>query len=63
MLGIFCGGIIATNLLANPQPIQINAALAKELAGYGITYYNGLVPQQLFNWHTLLSLKGFLIQF
>lgn len=61
VLGIFCGGIIAANLLANPQPIQINAALAKELAGYGITDYNGLVPQQLFNWHTLLSFKGFLM--
>jgi len=47
--GIFLGGMIAANLLANPEPIQINTKLATELAGYGITDYSGLVPDQLFN--------------
>ena len=56
--GIFLGGVIAANFLANPEPIQINAKLAGELAGYGITDYSGMVPGQLFNWHALLSVKG-----
>lgn len=61
VLGIFIGGIVAINLLANPLPVQINPKLAGELAGYGITDYNDLVPGQIFNWHTLLSIKGFVM--
>lgn len=34
--GIFAGAIIATQLLANPNPVEINLKLATELAGYGI---------------------------
>ena len=59
VLGIFFGGMIAINFLANPEPIQINTKLAAELSGYGITDLRGLVPNQLFNWQTLLSAKGF----
>ncbi len=59
--GIFFGGMIAMNLLGNPNPVKINANLAKDLAGYGITDYSGLVPKQLFNWESLLSLKGFIM--
>ncbi len=57
--GILLGGFIAIQLLANPAPIQINPKLATELAGYGITDYNGLLPIQLFNWPALLTVKGF----
>ena len=59
--GILIGGIIAANVLANPLPVQVNEKLAAELAGYGITDYNGLVPKQLFNWQSLLSVKGFVM--
>ncbi len=59
--GIFFGGMIAMNLLGNPNPVKINVNLAKDLAGYGITDYSGLVPKQLFNWESLLSLKGFIM--
>lgn len=59
--GIFLGGMIAANLLANPEPIQINTKLAAELAGYGITDYSGLVPDQLFNWQALFTIKGLLL--
>lgn len=61
VFGIFLGGIIAVNLLANPEPVQINAKLASDLAGFGITDYSGLVPGQLFNWQSLLSLKGLIM--
>ena len=59
--GILLGGFIAIQLLANPAPIQINAKLSTELAGYGITDYTGLLPAQLFNWPALLTVKGFLM--
>lgn len=58
--GIFLGGIIAVTLLQNPEPVQVNPKLAEELAGYGITDFSNLVPLQLFNWESLLSLKGLL---
>jgi uncharacterized membrane protein YedE/YeeE len=60
-VGIIMGGIIAFNLLSNPNPVKINPKLATELAGYGIRNIDGLLPEQLFSWQTLFSLKGFLM--
>lgn len=59
--GIFFGALIASTLLANPDPVQVNPKLATDLAGYGITDYSGLMPVQLFNWESLLSLRGFIM--
>jgi uncharacterized protein len=56
--GILLGGIFAAALLSNPNPVQVHPALVTELAGYGITNYNGLVPAELFNWQQLLTVKG-----
>ena len=61
VLGIFLGGMIAINFLANPQPVNISTKLAGELAGYGISDYRGLVPTQLFNWPALLTVKGLIM--
>ncbi len=61
VFGIFLGGAIAINLLSNPNPIEVNPKLASELAGYGITNYNNLVPEDIMNWQSLFTLKGFLL--
>jgi len=61
VFGILIGGAIAINLLSNPNPIEVNPKLAKELAGYGITNYDNLIPQDIMNWPALLTLKGFLL--
>ncbi len=61
VVGIFFGGMIAMNVLGNPEPVKINANLASNLAGYGITDYTGLVPKQLFNWESLLSIRGIIL--
>lgn len=61
VLGIFLGGAIAINLLYNPAPIEVNPKLAQELAGYGITDYTNLVPEDIINWESLFTLKGFLL--
>jgi uncharacterized membrane protein YedE/YeeE len=61
VVGIFLGGIIAFNLLSNPNPVEVNPKLATELAGYGITNFNNLVPLDLINWQSLFTWKGFLI--
>lgn len=61
VLGIFLGGFIAINLLSNPNLIEVNPKLAAELATYGITNYDQLVPSDIMNWQSLLTLKGFLL--
>lgn len=61
VFGIFIGGVIAAGLLSNPDPIVVNPKLAEELAGYGITNYNNLVPEDIINWQSLFTLKGFLL--
>ncbi|MEO7394094.1 MAG: YeeE/YedE thiosulfate transporter family protein [Chitinophagaceae bacterium] len=57
--GILIGGIIAAQLLANPEPIQVNAKLSEELATYGIGNYDSIIPKDLFAWSELLTVKGF----
>lgn len=59
--GILTGGFIAARFLANPDPVVIDAKLVHELAGYGVTDHNSLVPTQLFNWQSLFSFKGFVL--
>lgn len=61
VLGILIGGFVAINLLANPNSIQVNPRLASELAGYGITNFDNLVPIDIMNWETLFTIKGFII--
>ena len=61
VVGIFLGAVIAANALSNPDPIVVNPKLAEELAGYGITNYNHLVPEDVMNWQSLFTLKGFLL--
>ena len=59
--GILLGGIIAAFLLSNPDPVAIDPKLASELASYGVTNTEGLVPKDLFNWKSLLSAKGLIL--
>jgi uncharacterized membrane protein YedE/YeeE len=61
VFGIFLGGAIGINLLSNPNPVEVNPKLATELAGYGITNFNNLVPQDIINWQSLFTLKGFIV--
>src|SRR5690606_4471312 len=61
VFGIFLGGIVTFMFLTNPNPIEVNPALAAELASYGITNYDNLVPLDIMNWESLFSLKGFII--
>ena len=59
--GIFLGGFLASALLSNPQPVQVDERLATELSRYGIRDFSHLVPGELLNWSTLFSLKGFIL--
>jgi uncharacterized protein len=59
--GILVGGFIAFLLLQNPEPMIVNPNLSAELATYGITNYDSLVPIEVFNWSSLFTLRGFIM--
>jgi len=59
--GILAGAFIAARLLSNHQPVQLQAALAAQLQQYGINHYQGLLPEQLFNWPALATMRGFVL--
>jgi len=46
------------SFFSNPNPVDINPKLVAELRQYGICEQTSLLPEQLFNWHQLLSAKG-----
>jgi uncharacterized membrane protein YedE/YeeE len=60
VFGIFFGGFIAMQWMGSSEPIQMNPILMKDLAKHGITNYNSLVPVDLVNWKSLLSIRGFI---
>ncbi|HET9058063.1 MAG TPA: YeeE/YedE thiosulfate transporter family protein [Chitinophagaceae bacterium] len=59
--GVLVGAILAVSFLNNPEAVKINPKLATELNSYGVNNFNGLVPADLFNWHNLLTIKGFIL--
>ena len=59
--GVLLGGFVSAAFLMNSDPVSVNPKLVEEMATYGITDYYGLVPSELFNWDSLLTLKGFIL--
>ncbi len=55
------GGIIAGTALASDEPVAVADKLKDELSTYGIHDYTNMVPVELFNFESLLSLKGFVL--
>ena len=61
VIGIFVGGGLAANFLANPDPVVVNPNLLDELAGYGITDHDKLLPGEVFSWSALFTVRGFVM--
>ena len=59
--GIFFGGMVAINFLANPAPVKVNPKLVSELSVYGINDYSQLVPVDIMSWSALLTPRGLLL--
>ncbi len=59
--GILLGGLLTTIFLPDVNPIVIDPNLSAELASYGITNIDGVLPSQLFSWEMLFSFKGFMV--
>jgi len=62
VVGVVLGGIIAATVLSTDDAILIHPELQKELSEYGITTLSSsLVPEQLFQWQMIFSIKGFIL--
>ncbi|RZJ66519.1 MAG: YeeE/YedE family protein [Flavobacterium sp.] len=61
VLGILFGGFLAAQLLSNHNPVVVNPKLTAELASYGITNFDSLIPLEVMNWAELFTLRGFLL--
>ena len=59
--GIFLGGYLAGNLFGNPEPVAVSIAAAATMNSWGIASFDGQMPESLFNFSNLLSLKGFIL--
>lgn len=56
--GIILGGVLVALFIQNPDPLILNPKLVQELASYGIDTTNGLLPQEIFSWSSLFTIKG-----
>lgn len=59
--GILAGAVIASLVLTNPNPVEVNPKLASELAGYGITATDNLLPKELFSFESLFTFRGLIM--
>lgn len=59
--GILIGGFIAGQVFANPYPVAISAHTVQDLQNMQVPVSHGLMPESLFNWHALLTIKGLIL--
>lgn len=55
--GILAGGFIAARMLGIPD-VALSADTKAALGGLGIHDFSGLVPRDVFNWSSLLTVRG-----
>ncbi|WP_428331261.1 YeeE/YedE family protein [Mucilaginibacter sp.] len=56
--GIIGGGYIAAHFLNGQHPVNINPDTAALLKKQGVKDFSGLLPQDIFSFKTLFTLKG-----
>ncbi len=56
--GIVIGGFAGNFWLANPQDIIIAESTVSDLKALGLTSFSGLMPEELFGFSSVFSLKG-----
>ena len=61
VFGVFIGGILTALYFQDDASVVVNENLVNELSGYGITEINGLIPEQLFGWSQVGTLRGIIL--
>lgn len=57
--GVIVGGFIATYFLSVPAPVNINPHTTALLQQQGVKDFSGLLPQDIFSFGQLFTLRGF----
>jgi uncharacterized membrane protein YedE/YeeE len=60
-VGLLIGGFIGGYVFANPNAPAVSDATLALFSSWGLDNPHGLLPEDLFNWNSLLTLKGFLL--
>lgn len=58
--GIIAGGVIAGTFLQSATPFHADTRLIAEMHQYGITDTSHSLPAELFSWHSLATLRGWI---
>ena len=61
VFGVLIGGVIAGYIFRNPNPVHLSDAAIVSIGKLGVHDFSGLVPTEIFNFHALLTVKGFLM--
>jgi len=67
LLGTVAGAAIATQWMQSPEPVRISQATRDDLSALGIhapttlSEGRGYVPEEIFNFKSLLTLRGFIL--
>ncbi|MBI1767356.1 MAG: YeeE/YedE family protein [Bacteroidetes bacterium] len=61
VVGIIFGGILGGVVFQNSRPVELSAKTVADLNALGIQNFNGLSPVEIFNFQSLLTVKGFVI--
>lgn len=59
--GMIIGGFLGGKILSNPEPVALASSTVDYLNSYGVEASTRLMPQTLFSWSSLITLKGFLL--
>jgi uncharacterized protein len=59
--GIIIGAFMATHVLTNPNSFVIDPVLKSNLVNKGINDFNNLLPNDLFSFQSLFTLRGFIL--
>jgi hypothetical protein len=60
-LGMVIGGLIAGYFFQNPGSIHLSENAVADMDKMGVKNYSGLMPQDIFNFHSLLTARGFIL--
>ncbi|PBQ30763.1 hypothetical protein CNR22_02895 [Sphingobacteriaceae bacterium] len=60
-LGMILGGFFAGYVFKNPNPVHLSDDTMRDLNNLGVKDYSGLIPLDVFNFSSLLTLRGFIL--
>lgn len=59
--GVLVGGFLGGYVFANPDPVAVSDETISLFKTWGVGDTSGLLPEDIYNWQNLLSLKGFIL--